>query len=253
MCVQCEANITFKVAELLASSMSRQIRITVDDDEVFERLRRRKDALDISWEEALRRGLRDSPEPPRGPPGDAVDPARDPSAGRDRGTHGPRGPPDMAAGPDTDHGGPSPFDDDFGEQIARKVLSSVQSSVPGVPDEPLDDEIARLEDAEDAVLVLGDSEAERVPLRVALHTGLEGLEVEVVAVRSGKDTEGMNQFAEGARADVAERFAAAEAVALELDDGKEAYRVRPELTWARGEDGTPTVTDVEVREVVFED
>lgn len=39
--------------------MSREIRITVADDEVFERMRRQKDALDLSWEEVLRRGLDD--------------------------------------------------------------------------------------------------------------------------------------------------------------------------------------------------
>jgi hypothetical protein len=233
--------------------MSRQVRITIDDDEVFERLRRRKDALDISWEEALRRGLRDSSEPPRGPPGDPVDPSRNPSAGRDRGAHGPRGPGNMAAGPDSGHGGPSPFDDDFGEQIAREVLSSVKQSMPGGGEEPLDDEIARLEEAEDAVLELGETEAHHVPLRVVLHTGPDGLAVEVVAVRSGKDTAGTNRFADGARADVAERFAGGDAVPLRLDGGQETYRVRPNLTWGRGEDGAPTVTDVEVSEVVFED
>lgn len=237
----------------MATDVSRQIRISIEDDEVFERLRRRKDALDISWEEALRRGLRDSSDPPRGPPTEAVDPSRDPSAGRDRGAHGPGSPRNMAAGPDSGHGGPSPFDDDFGERIARQVASSIQGAVPGTPDEPLDDEIARLEDAEDAVLVLGDAESERVPLRVSLRTGPDGLAVDVVAVRSGKDTEGMNRFADGARAAVAERFAAGEPVALELDGGEETYRVRPDLTWARGDDGTPTVTDVEVREVVFDD
>jgi hypothetical protein len=233
--------------------VSRQIRISIDDDEVFERLRRRKDALDISWEEALRRGLRDSPEPPRGVPGDGGDGRGSPRASGDHRGHGPNDPPNLAAGPESGHGGPSPFDEDFGEQIARKVFSSVQQSVPGMPEEPLDDEIARLEDAEDAVLVLGDGESEGVPLRVILQTGPDGLDVEVVAVRSGKDTEGMNRFAEGARADVAERFAGGDTVILELADGEEIYRVRPELTWARGEDGTPTVEDVAIREVVFED
>ena len=133
------------------------------------------------------------------------------------------------------------------------MLSSVSDSVPGFVGETLDDEIDRLEDAEDAVLVLGDGESERVPLRVALHTGPEGLDVEVVAVRSGKGTDGMNRFADGARADVARRFAEGETATLELEGGGEAYDVRPDLTWARGHDGTPTVTDVAVRAVVFED
>ncbi|MFB6072950.1 MAG: hypothetical protein ABEJ88_08280 [Halobacterium sp.] len=233
--------------------MSRQIRISIDDDEVFERLKRRKDALDLSWEDALRRGLRDSPEPPRAPEspeprGRGASNQRDSGSRAERRSRERRGRARSRAGED-----PSPFDPDFGERIAKQVLSSVSDSVPGVVGETLDDEIDRLEDAEDAVLVLGDAEAHRVPLRVSLHTGPEGLDVDVVAVRSGKGTEGMNEFGGGARADVAERFAAGETATLELDAGGEAYDVRPDLTWARGSDGTPTVTDVTVRDVVFEE
>ncbi|MDH5019485.1 hypothetical protein [Halobacterium rubrum] len=226
--------------------MSRQIRITVDDDEVFERLKRRKDALDLSWEDALRRGLRDSKQPPRAP--DAGDARPEPDPGRDRGgrrsTDARR---EAASGSD-----PSPFDPDFGERLAERVLSTVGESVSGVADS-LDEEIDRLEDAEDAVLVLGDGDGERVPLRVSLHTGPGGLDVDVVAVRSGKDTEGMNEFADGARATVARRFARGETATLELAGGEETYDVRPELEWARGDDGTPSVTDVSVRDVVFEE
>lgn len=241
------------VSGVFGGGVSRQIRISIDDDEVFERLKRRKDALDLSWEDALRRGLRDSPEPPRAP--ETPEPrsqSRERRSGRERGTprdhqrrgerRGRRDPEDV-----------SPFDPEFGERIAERVLSSVSDSVPGFVGETLDDEITRLEDAEDAVLVLGDGENQRVPLRVALHTGPEGLDVEVVAVRSGKGTDGMNRFADGARADVARRFAEGETATLELAGGGEAYDVRPDLTWARGQDGTPTVTDVAVREVVFED
>lgn len=238
--------------------MSRQVRITIDDDEVFERLKRRKDALDLSWEDALRRGLRDSAEPPRGPQHtpDSRERRESPSTG---------GHADRETGrSDQQRESPGPFDSDFGEQIARRVLNSVNESIPGAvsgagtgagstTDAPLDAEIDRLEDAEDAVLVLGDSEGERVPLRVALHTGPDGLDVEVVAVRSGKGTEAMNRFTDGARADVARRFAEGDTATLELVGGEEVYDVRPDLTWARGSDGTPTVTDVAVRDVVFED
>ncbi|WP_232702667.1 hypothetical protein [Halobacterium wangiae] len=230
--------------------MSRQIRISIDDDEVFERLKRRKDALDLSWEDALRRGLRDSPEPPRTP--ETPEPR---AHGRDRRSQRDRGAPHDHRGESRGRRDPedvSPFDPEFGERIAERVLSSVSESVPGFVGETLDDEIDRLEDAEDAVLVLGDGESQRVPLRVALHTGPEGLDVEVVAVRSGKGTEGMNRFGDGARADVARRFAEGETATLELEGGGELYDVRPDLTWARGQDGTPTVTDVAVREVVFE-
>jgi hypothetical protein len=227
--------------------VSRQIRITVDDDEVFERLKRRKDALDLSWEDALRRGLRDSKQPPRAPDPGEVGRESDPGQGRDRARR--RG---AQAGSDAAGSDPPPFDPDFGERLAERVLSRVGESVSGVADS-LDEEIDRLEDAEDAVLVLGDADGERVPLRVALHTGPSGLDVDVVAVRSGKDTEDMNEFADGARAAVARRFAQGETATLELAGGEETYDVRPELEWARGDDGTPAVTDVAVREVVFEE
>ena len=38
--------------------MSREVRITIDDDEVFERMKHRKRELDLSWEDVLHRGLR---------------------------------------------------------------------------------------------------------------------------------------------------------------------------------------------------
>jgi hypothetical protein len=251
--------------------MSRQVRITIDDDEVFERLKRRKEALDLSWEDALRRGLRDSPEPPRASPADGPGTSRQSEprprgeasdrAGRRTGgqASGSGGPGRRRGAGEHGSGGPgpgdgAPFGRDLGEYIAREVREAVPGTPPGTAaGPPLDDEIDRLEEAEDAVLALGDGEAERVPLRVALHTGPGGLEVDVVAVRSGKGTEGMNRFADGARADVARRFASGETVGLELHGGEETYDVRPELTWARGPDGAPTVTDVAVREVVFED
>ena len=235
--------------------MSREIRITVDDDEVFERLRRRKDALDLSWEDALRRGLREGiesqsaaksrPERERGRHG------RGPSR-ESRGRHGRSGPGEGNARERRGRQGRvSPFDPDFGEQIARSVVSSVNASVPGV-DVTLEDEIDRLEEAEDATLILGEGEGERVPLRVALHTGPEGLDVEVIAVRSGKGTEELNQFEDGARADVARRFAEGDTATLEIEGSEETYEVRPELTWVRGSEGAPRVTEVTIHEVVFE-
>lgn len=74
--------------------MSREIRITVADDEVFERMRRRKDALDLSWEEALRRGLDDGGH----------------TAGRRDG------------GPDR----LDPFDEDFRERLRERVGREVR-------------------------------------------------------------------------------------------------------------------------------
>lgn len=236
--------------------MSRQIRISIEDDEVFERLKRRKDALDLSWEDALRRGLRDSPEPPHG----QHVPNRPHSSHEHHvpglhHEHEHRHERDRGRGRDNRRTNEklSPFDPDFGERIANQVLSSVSDSMSGFVGETLDDEIGRLEDAENAELVLGNREGERIPLRVALYTGPEGLDVEVVAVRSGTDTEAMNRFVDGARARVAEQFARGETARLELDKSGETYDVRPDLTWARGPDGTPTVADVAIGEVVFEE
>lgn len=217
--------------------MAREIRITVDDDEVFERLRRRKRELDLSWEEALRRGLREGGRP--GPAG-----------------HGPAG----AA---------TPFDPDFGERIKRNVARSLQESLadlggewqpePPEPREPggdreLDAEIDRLADAEDAVLAFPflDSEGAEVPLRVDLRTTSGGMAVDVVAIRRGKGTEGSNRFERGDRKAVASRLAGGETATLRVGPG-ERYAVTPELSWARDGEGRPTVSDAEIVAVHLED
>ncbi|WP_227375351.1 hypothetical protein [Haladaptatus halobius] len=222
--------------------MGREIRITIDDDEVFERLKRRKQELDLSWEEALRRGLergRESstgwraeyPRHPRQPP--------QPPHSRDR---------ERAR---SEH--PSPFDPDFGDRLRREIESSVRESMDTV-EESMDAvraglgvEIDRLEDAEDATLsfpFLEDDRA-RVPLRVNLQTSADGLDVDVVAVRRGKDTATSNRFAADQRAQVNRRLAEGASARLELQNGSEAYDVVPTLSWGRADDGTPTVTDVE--------
>jgi hypothetical protein len=117
---------------------------------------------------------------------------------------------------------------------------------PGVED---------LEDAEDAVLrfpFAEDDDADRygVPLRVNLKTSADGLDVEVVAVRTGKSVGGMNRFDRGTRMRIAEGFSRGELGRLELGDGEEGYDVEVALSWGRG-DGGPTVEDVDVEEVVF--
>ncbi|MFC5972183.1 hypothetical protein ACFPYI_12655 [Halomarina salina] len=277
--------------------MSRQIRISIEDDEVFERLKRRKDALDLSWEDVLRRGLRDSSEPPRGPnrptPPNRTDRAnrsRDSEEGRDDhgSRRGPRHPHGGYRGRSHAHGSHrsrgrrhgrehtrdevhahhahSPFAPEFGERLAENIRSSLESALGGGAtvgssgESPLfgamgsiDDEIDRLEEAEDAVLVLGEDRAASVPLRVELHIGADGMDVDVVAVRTGKDTGEMNRFGDGARAVVAKRLARGDTARLELADGDETYDVRPDLTWARGPDGVPVVADAAIRSVVFDE
>lgn len=241
--------------------MSREIRITIDDDEVFERMRRRKEALDLSWEEVLRRGLG----------GDGSARAAGPWAG-------PAGHPGHPRPPH----GPTPFDPDFGDQLRRSIASQLPGSSsaavegddrPG-PFDPgfdewiaervedtvsaamsaasrsLDVEIDRLEGAEDATLVFDTlAEPREVPLRVDLRAGPDGLDVDVIAVRQGKGTAGMNSFAEGDRKAVARHLAQGGTAALRIGDEAVTYDVRPSLEWGRDAEGNPTVTAVEIVEV----
>ncbi|MFB6105261.1 MAG: hypothetical protein ABEJ57_09340 [Halobacteriaceae archaeon] len=234
--------------------MSREIRITVADDEVFERMRRRKEALDLSWEEALRRGLTDGT-----------------TAHESGGT-------------------PSPFDEDFKEQLRDRIRAGIaedthhpthepttsidattvrnlvtdhlEQALTGiVPPEPtdhgpgLDAELDALEDAEDAILTFPTIEDDRavVPLRVNLTTGGDGLEVDVVAVRRGKDTEDRNVFAAAHREQLTKAMATGATATLSFRDGAETYDVIPSLSWGRTPDGDPTVVDVTIEDVRLED
>lgn len=265
---------TVMLLGLVVGFMSRDIRISIDDDEVFERLKRRKRQLDLSWEEALRRGLErghgghwdlhgENPHArsPRGmsPPSGHDSRKRRHGRGRGRG-HG--------RGRDNrDKGYPSPFDPDFGDRLRREIEESVQESMHSVEEsmhavgesvgavgEGLGTEIDRLEDAEDAVLsfpFLTDERAQ-VPLRVNLKTSADGLTVDVVAVRRGKSTGETNRFADDQRAEINRWLAEGKTVRLELQNGTEAYDVVPALSWSRADDGTPTVTDVEIADVRFD-
>jgi hypothetical protein len=256
---------------LVVGFMSRDIRISIDDDEVFERLKRRKRELDLSWEEALRRGLerghgghwdsRGKHPHARSPRGMSPPSRRD---FRKRGHGRSRG---HTRHDSRDSGYPSPFDPDFGDRLRREIEESVQESMQSVEEsmhavgesvgavgEGLETEIDRLEDAEDAVLsfpFLTDDRA-RVPLRVNLKTSADGLTVEVVAVRRGKSTGETNQFAADQRAEINRWLAGGKSVRLELQNGTEGYDVVPALSWSRADDGTPTVVDVEIADVRFD-
>lgn len=227
--------------------MAREIRITVDDDEVFERMKRRKEALDLSWREVLKRGLRqdegvsvdlgglgrvDVGPGPESRPG----PGAGAGAGTEPGEHEGHGP------------GPGPG---FGERLSQRIQQQVQQSLEtslGVED-GFDD----VADAEDAVLRFDglDTDGAEVPLRVRLTTGGDGLDVEVVAVRRGRAVAGLNSFPPDARRRVAERLAGGETAVLSLAEGAEEYAVRPRLEWTTGDDGRPAVADVTVESVVF--
>jgi len=237
--------------------MSREIRITIADDEVFERMRHRKETLDISWEEALRRGL-------------------DTEADATRGT------------------APTPFDDDFREQLRDRIRSSVREDSRGAPSNatpakdrgpvidgdairdmvtahiehalpdfttsgpaasPLDAELDALADAEDAVLSFPAVEGEHatVPLRVNLTTGGDGLDVEVVAVRRGKDTDHRNVFDPDDREQLTTALATGTPATLAFQGGAETYDVIPSLSWGRTSEGHPTVVEVTIEAVRLED
>lgn len=250
--------------------MAREIRVTVDDDEVFERMRARKRELDLSWEEVLHRGLADTP-------GDGRDfderveqhvqnriresvanalgmDETDEQAGDTRTTSGAG----VASGTPGGGGGPAPGAHD--PQPPGGVDPAGTARPGGVtgggapaPDPPtgLDEEVARLEAAEDARLefpFLDDDPGNTVPLRVDLETGVDGLDVSVVTIRTGRDVADRNQFERGARQAIAEAFAGGETARLTLGDGAETYPVVPELAW-RTADGQPTVTAVSIPEV----
>jgi hypothetical protein len=242
----------------MRTTMGREIRVTVDDDEVFERMKARKRELDLSWREVLHRGLWSE-------------------AGDDGGWAGP-GETDRSS---SDYRG-SPGDD-FGDRLERQIRRRVERSLrsafgdddagpghgpgpveveidhpspPDPPSPPGAPDVEDLEAAEDAVLRFpfldGSEDPEYgVPLRVNLETTADGLDVEVVAVRTGKSVRGMNAFDREARMGIARGFSRGERARLELGDGEEHYGVAVSLSWGRAEDGRPTVDGVEVAEVVF--
>ncbi|MEZ3145027.1 hypothetical protein [Halobaculum sp. MBLA0143] len=235
--------------------MAREIRVTVDDDEVFERMRERKQALDLSWEEVLHRGLSDESR---------ADLDLDEQIERHVGQRIrnslesafgglPEQPPD---GPAPGGNAPDPPGgvDPAGTATPGDPTPGAGGPAPSAPTE-LDETVERLESAEDALLTfpfLDDDPRNTVPLRVDLETSADGLSVEVVAVRTGRSVADRNRFERGARQSVAESFATGETARLTLGDGAESYAVVPELAWRTAE-GDPTVAEVTIREVVFGD
>ena len=223
--------------------MAREIRITIDDDEVFERMKGRKRELDLSWEEVLHRGLRrKEPAESRGP--------RD-----DHATYRPPPPDPITA--------PGAFAEDLKRQIQGQVRDSLYASLEASAwgDDHHRDSLGRdvetLESAEDAILVfdfLDDAiePGHQVPLRVTLEATAEGLVVEVVTVRSGKGVAAMNAFEPVVRSRIVTGLATGQTATLEFDAGAEQYRVTPTLAWSRDGDGRPTVVDVSIEEVHFD-
>lgn len=245
--------------------MAREIRISVDDDEVFERMKRRKADLDLTWEDALKRGLQagNGPDASGGTaqsapsegagPFDDVDPLAS-GSGSQQG-HSGRGAQSGQGSND-----PSPiaeFSEQLRQQVQSQVRDSLESSIQSAHND-LDREMRDLRDAEDAVLrfeVLGDEPRYDVPLRVRLETSRDGLDVEVVAVREGKSVTGTNRFDRDARRRVNEHLATGGTATLSFgaNGDSESYDVAPVCSWGRTDDGTPRVSAVEVHEVIFDD
>lgn len=242
--------------------MAREIRITIDDDEIFERMKGRKRQLDLSWEEVLHRGLR-----------------LDREGGQDR-AHTSQDRPiwdeRTPSGGDTPSSRPGdgwsgdPFrTDEFVEEMKRgvrnQVVNSLQSSLKGFGEGEFDleQEMGELQNAEDAVLVfeflfdgdMTDGESTWVPLRVTQQTSRAGLEIEVVAVRSGKGVSHMNHFDRSTRRKVNARLAGGEPATLRFTDDatEEEYRVYPVLSWSTDDAGRPTVSSVDIDTVILDD
>lgn len=273
--------------------MGREVRITIDDDEVFERMKHRKRELDLSWEEVLHRGLRRTPDSGEfGSPGPS-------DAGQQGATFGYTPGPGQSAGSDrapgdefADHRDAvekhhealgrhhedvsrrfdtagedyddqwNRFADSVEAQVQNKVYNALRNTfgAAGIdvpePPEPLDREMQDLSNAEDAVLTfdfLDDDPAYHIPLRVNLETSVAGLDVEVVAVRQGKSVRDMNQFDSEARLAVTKRLAKGEPAILRFDDGAEGYEVEPVIRWERDDSGRPTVTAVDIQAVRLND
>lgn len=256
--------------------MSREVRITIDDDEVFERMKHRKRELDLSWEDVLHRGLRSKPDGVgHEGPAPQPDPAPNPT-GSEFG-YSPRSGRPGAGDADwrrAQHAHREHYADKYEDQwdrFADSVEAQVQNKVYNalrdtfgaagidVPEPPeptgfpgLDREMADLSNAEDAVLsfnFLDDDPAYQIPLRVNLQTSTDGLDVDVVAVRQGKNVRAMNHFDSEARLAVTKRLASGEPAVLRFDDGAEGYEVEPVIRWERDESGRPTVTAVDIEAV----
>lgn len=246
--------------------MSREIRISIDDDEVFERMKARKQELDLSWEEVLHRGLRREPPAPAEAPGPHSQPDPQPEPRGQHGHHRSHRHHEAERRHEAENRREGDrwdaFAEDLESQIQNKVYDTLRSSFGAagidVPEHPdfEDEEMARLEHAEDAVLAfdfLEDDPGYQIPLRVTLETSRDGLAVDVVAVRQGKSVRHMNSFDTGARREVNTDLATGGAASLRFEDGAEAYRVLPVLTWTRDADGNPTVDGVEIDEVLLDD
>lgn len=228
--------------------MSREIRVSIDDDEVFERMKHRKQQLDLSWEEVLRRGLRRYPDH-----GDSYY-ERNQSyrySGQERN--------------DRSRGQPGDLGEDIARHVQNRVADTLRDSMRGVlGDVPgpvrlghgeFESELGSLERGEDAMLefpFLDDALANQIPLRVDLRTSADGLDVDVVTIRQGKSVSEMNRFTPDTRKAITKSLARDGEAVIRLATDDETYRVAPVLSWSRDSTGRPTITSVEIETVMFD-
>lgn len=241
--------------------MTREVRITIDDDELFERMKRRKQALDLSWEEVLHRGLRpvDHERRNRGKGTEHTDPRQEVAAAKQElkdalaeleEVRRERGRKDTTEGRAFD-----PFDP---TSIEKFVSNTVRKSTGWLHEADWEEEIERVTDAEDAVLVFPflDDEARdsanQVPLRVQLVVSGDGLDIEVVTVRTGKGVAHMNEFDRGVRQRLIRGLATDGLAILQLEEEVEEYPVVPQLSWSRNDRGNPIVDSVDIQEVILD-
>lgn len=156
--------------------MTREIRVSIDDDEVFDRMKHRKQQLDLSWEEVLRRGLR-----------------RYPDHGGQQRERGYR-----ERGPGVGYSRTGDLGEDIAHHVQARVADTLRDSMEGVlegfpgderPPGTFESELGSLEGGEDATLefpFLDDDAEYHVPLRVDLETSADGLDVDVITIRRAK-------------------------------------------------------------------
>lgn len=220
--------------------MTREIRISIADDEVFERMKRRKQVLDLSWEEVVHRGLR-------------VNEAKHSTTDSARSNFQSQRP-DPIQNPDQ-------FTNELRTHIQRQVKNSIANSIgytsaTHTESDSLDSSLDTLEAAEDALMYFdcldesADMPAFQVPLRVILEAGPDGLSIDVVTIRSGKSTSDMNVFDATARRQIVEHLATGGTAKLLLGTEDEVYEVSPILTWERVRD-RPQVASVSIETVHF--
>lgn len=199
--------------------MSREIRITIADDEVFEVMKQRKEALELSWEEVLHRGLRG-----RTP----VEQLKQASLPLEQ--LGVNDPP------------------------LRQVVDDIdQMQQPGVSTDSYQAEVERVQEAENALLrfdFFDGAGRYSVPLRVLVKTTPDGLDVDVVSLRRGKDVSGYNWFNDEDRRTIAQKLSNDGKAVLYIEDGREEYEVQPSLTWNRNDSNQLVISDVEIQDVI---